>query len=542
MIMKKYIATGFLTLAVLVSIGFATPTFALTTDVAAQIQALLAQVKALQAQIAQLQGQPTSSSSCINLSFNLYAEQTDKNTNGEVTKLQQFLAQDSSIYPGGLVTGYFGPMTESAVQRWQARNGIVSSGSPDTTGYGYVGPKTRAAMSCGGSINSAIPNVTPQVIPKSSILTADQIKVSSPGNTTVSVGAAVKITYIVGSNIVSGNPAIIERSIVNANTDAMDSGYVPVTQSSGTYSFDWVPNQPGTYQAELKINLNNTQYTARSGVITVLGTPISSTNLLTPVVNVSASPSSVKVGQSSLLSWSSTNANRCVLKYGSSEENISVKGTKTITPSQTTTYLVWCVNDPGTGKDGPAASDNATVSVSAVTPSTPTVSFQASPVTIGAVQSSVLSWSTSNANRCVLQYGSSEENVAVNGSKTVSPSQTTSYRLWCVNDPGTGKDGPSAEKTISVAVTTPSCSLTTNKSSYQLGESITVSWTSQNATYTTFQQDTSGKDNIFRPYGEKMDISGSYTTTANVSGNPSVAMSVYNYYNNNSCSVTIPVN
>ena len=549
MTMKKYVATGFFTLAIFVSIGFVTPTFAQTTDFAAQIQALLDQIKTLQAQIAQLQGQPTSASACLSLSYSLSADLTDARTNGEVTKLQQFLAQDPSIYPAGLITGYFGPMTEAAVQRWQARNGVVSSGSPDTTGYGYVGPRTRAAMACGGSADSTVTNttptnsqITPYATPKSSVLTSDQIKVTSPGNTTVSIGATVKITYIVGSNIVSGNPAIIERSIVNAKTDAMDSGYVPVTQSSGAYSFDWIPNQSGTYQAVLKINLNNTQYTARSGVITVVGEPISSTNLLTPVINVSASPSSVKVGQSSLLSWSSTNANRCVLKFGSSEENVSVKGTKTITPSQTTTYLVWCVNDSGTGKDGPAAGDIMTVSVSAATPSTPTVSFQASPATVGAVQSSVLSWSTSNANRCVLQYGSNEENVAINGSKTVSPSSATSYRLWCVNDPGTGKDGPSSEKTISVAVTTPSCTLLTNKSSYQLGESVTVLWASQNATYTTFQQDTSGKDNIFRPYGEKMDINGSYTTTATVYGNPSVAMSVYNYYKNSSCSITIPVN
>ncbi len=161
--MKRYIVTRFLTLAVLVSVGFATPTFAQTTDGAAQIQALLAQVKALQAQVAQLQGQPTNTNACLSLSYNLYADQEDASTNGEVTKLQQFLAQDSSIYPAGLVTGYFGPMTETAVQRWQARNGVVSSGSPDTTGYGYVGPKTRAAMSCGGS-TAYQPNVNPPVI------------------------------------------------------------------------------------------------------------------------------------------------------------------------------------------------------------------------------------------------------------------------------------------------------------------------------------------------------------------------------------------
>lgn len=267
-----------------------------------------------------------------------------------------------------------------------------------------------------------------------------------------------------------------------------------------------------------------------------------SNNPLAPSLSVNISSASITTGQSALLKWNSVNANRCVLKYGPSEENISVNGTKTLAPLQTTTYQIWCVNDPGTGKDGPATERYVTLYVSAPTLATPSISFYASQSTIGAVQNSVLSWSTSNANRCVLQYGSSEINVDANrGSLTVSPSQTTSYRLICTNDPGTGKDGPSAERTVSVAVATPSCSLTTNKSSYNLGESIILSWTSQNATYTTFKPDTSGKDNLYVS-GDKNDTSGSYTTTANVSGNPSVTMLVYNHYGSNSCSITVPVN
>ena len=64
----------------------------------------------------------------------------------EVSQLQQFLSQDATVYPEGLVTGYFGALTERAVQRWQAQLGLVSSGSPSTTGYGTIGPRTRAAM------------------------------------------------------------------------------------------------------------------------------------------------------------------------------------------------------------------------------------------------------------------------------------------------------------------------------------------------------------------------------------------------------------
>jgi hypothetical protein len=58
-----------------------------------------------------------------------------------VTALQQFLAQDSTIYPEGLVTGFFGPATERAIGRFQQKYGIAGAGQP---GYGMLGPKTRA--------------------------------------------------------------------------------------------------------------------------------------------------------------------------------------------------------------------------------------------------------------------------------------------------------------------------------------------------------------------------------------------------------------
>lgn len=64
----------------------------------------------------------------------------------DVTELQTYLAADASIYPSGLITGYFGPLTQAAVQRFQAAQGIVNSGTPATTGYGRVGPMTMARI------------------------------------------------------------------------------------------------------------------------------------------------------------------------------------------------------------------------------------------------------------------------------------------------------------------------------------------------------------------------------------------------------------
>src|SRR3989338_1055953 len=46
----------------------------------------------------------------------------------DVSAIQAFLAQDSSIYPEGLITGYFGYLTKAAVVRFQSRNGISAVG------------------------------------------------------------------------------------------------------------------------------------------------------------------------------------------------------------------------------------------------------------------------------------------------------------------------------------------------------------------------------------------------------------------------------
>lgn len=63
-------------------------------------------------------------------------------TNSDVTSLQVFFKDNASIYPEGLVTGYFGNLTRAGVLRFQAQYGIDQ--------VGRVGPMTR------DSINSLI--------------------------------------------------------------------------------------------------------------------------------------------------------------------------------------------------------------------------------------------------------------------------------------------------------------------------------------------------------------------------------------------------
>jgi|GEM_PF-1176289 len=62
----------------------------------------------------------------------------------DVRRLQTLLATKPEIYPQGLTTGYFGPLTEKAVQTFQLNYGVVVSSSDP--GFGYVGPLTRAKL------------------------------------------------------------------------------------------------------------------------------------------------------------------------------------------------------------------------------------------------------------------------------------------------------------------------------------------------------------------------------------------------------------
>ncbi|MDE1925409.1 MAG: peptidoglycan-binding protein, partial [Patescibacteria group bacterium] len=74
-------------------------------------------------------------------------------SSADVQRLQTFLNQDPDTVvaesgPGspGHETDYFGLLTERAVEKFQAKYGIVLSGTPATTGYGRVGPETRAKL------------------------------------------------------------------------------------------------------------------------------------------------------------------------------------------------------------------------------------------------------------------------------------------------------------------------------------------------------------------------------------------------------------
>lgn len=79
--------------------------------------------------------------------FAAITNQLDLGDTGEdVTELQTYLTANPLLYPSGMITGYFGGLTEGGVQQFQISQGIVSQGTPASTGFGRVGPTTMNAL------------------------------------------------------------------------------------------------------------------------------------------------------------------------------------------------------------------------------------------------------------------------------------------------------------------------------------------------------------------------------------------------------------
>lgn len=101
---------------------------------------LTAQINSLLAMIAQLQAQIAGTTPGTGASVMFTSDLTIGSTGAEVTALQQWLVSKGyMVMPAGVAYGYFGPLTQSALAKYQAEAGISPA-------VGYFGPITRAKV------------------------------------------------------------------------------------------------------------------------------------------------------------------------------------------------------------------------------------------------------------------------------------------------------------------------------------------------------------------------------------------------------------
>ncbi len=219
-----------------------------------------------------------------------------------------------------------------------------------------------------------------------------------------------------------------DNGSVTLNTTPVTATFpASVFTQAGTYEYQFCADTDTDWQGLIHERNELDNCTGGDGAhFVVVDTPATAPS---PTVSITANPTSINSGDSSTLSWSSTNATSCSSTDFATGNAAS--GSVRVTPSSTATYNISCSGDGGT------ALGSVTVTVSAP-PAAPTASITISPGSIDQGDSASLSWS------CGDSTSSSGDNFstggALSGTVSVSPTQTTSYTVWCNGPGGTTHD------------------------------------------------------------------------------------------------------
>ena len=191
------------------------------------------------------------------------------------------------------------------------------------------------------------------------------------------------------------------------------------------------------------------------------------------ILRFSADPSRVNPGEPVTLTWKVENAD--TVNISPQPGDVDLMGTSRVTINETTVFTLTATSGDRT------ITETRTVEVTQAQPVI--LSFNAEPRTIEKGQASVLSWETSNADNVSIDVqsgdGMSLGSVGTSGTATVSPADTTTYKITATNQFG------SVTRTITVTVTPPGMPRILNfvatPQEIDPGEFSTLSWEVENA-------------------------------------------------------------
>ena len=240
----------------------------------------------------------------------------------------------------------------------------------------------------------------------------------------------------------------------------------------------------------------------------------------TPTATISAYPTSIQPGQSSTLTWSSTNATACSEKLSTFPTTaITIQTSSagldpaytTIKPAQTVTYTITCTSGP---LDKLILSAPASVTVTVGTNSgAPSVILTPVQSSITSGQAVTLTWSSSNVTSCTSTGFNA--NSQLNGSISVSPTQTTTYSITCLPNVGGSITSISTVNVSSANTTTPAPTValsyngSTNAVSVTSGGSVNFNWSAANITSCQFLKN----GNVYNNSIFTSSLTPSYTNT-----------------------------
>jgi len=238
-----------------------------------------------------------------------------------------------------------------------------------------------------------------------------------------------------------------------------------------------------------------------------------------PTVTIAVNPTSITLGHSAALTWSSTNAAACTASgawSGTQAFSNSAGLSETPTATGTFTYTLTC-----TGAGNTSANASATLIVNAA----PTVTIAVTPASITLGQSAALIWSSSNATACTAS-GAWSGAQALSNSTGLSEAPTATgaftYTLTCT---GAGSSSANASATLTVNAApppppAPTVSIAINPGSITLGQGAALTWSSSNATACTASGAWSGTQALSNSAGlsETPAATGTLTYTLACSG------------------------
>ena len=155
---------------------------------------------------------------------------------------------------------------------------------------------------------------------------------------------------------------------------------------------------------------------------------ISQTTYDRPSASISASPTSIVLGNSSTLSWSASgDINSVNVQPGIG--NVSTSGSFSVSPNSTTTYTIQAIN--------PAYTTSDSVTITVLIPPQVNMTVDNSTIVLG--ESTTLRWNvTGDANQMTIDNGIGTSNLV--GQQVITPTSTIVYTGTATGPGGTGSD------------------------------------------------------------------------------------------------------
>ena len=326
---------------------------------------------------------------------------------------------------------------------------------------------------------------------------------TGPGGT-ASATAQVTVTQAVAPTIsMTASPASITPGGSSTLTvTANHATGVTITGSDGTkYTL------PGAGGTQTVSPSKTTTYTATASGAGGTATATATVTVTTapPTVSISANPTTITAGNSSVLTVVATNATTVTIT-GSDSSSYTLQaagGGQTVTPKTTTTYTATAT--------GPGGTASAMVQVIVNPAVKPTVTITANPTSINAGQSSTITVTATNATGVTLSGtdGTTYTLQATGGTQVVSPTKTTSYQATATGPGGT------AMQSVTVTVTQvgpPTLTITANPASIVSGQSSILTVTASNATQVSISG-SDGSSYTLQPSGGTQKVSPTSNTT-----------------------------